>query len=46
MNLLDLDRLDMGDSSGPWAMLDADGDLLAVYEHHKGASKPAVVIPR
>lgn len=44
--ILDLDRLDMGDSSGPWAMLDADGDLLAVYEHHKGATKPAVVIPR
>ena len=31
---------------GPWAMHDADGDLLAVYERHAGRAKPSVVIPR
>lgn len=31
--------------SGPWAVLDEAGDLLAVYESHKnGTVKPAVVI--
>ena len=30
---------------GPWAVLDEQGDLLAVYEVHKGGTaKPAVVI--
>jgi tRNA pseudouridine55 synthase len=44
--LLDLDRLGVGDAPGPWAMLDEAGELLAVYQAHKGATKPAVVIPR
>jgi len=31
--------------AGPWAMLDPDGDLLAVYEGHgAAAAKPAVVL--
>jgi tRNA pseudouridine55 synthase len=31
---------------GPWAVLDADGGLLAVYERHRGSTvKPAVVLP-
>lgn len=30
---------------GPWAVVDADGNLLAVYEVHKGSTvKPAVVV--
>lgn len=32
--------------SGPWAVFDAEGDLLAVYEPHKHGAKPTVVIPR
>ncbi|MEQ8840905.1 MAG: tRNA pseudouridine(55) synthase TruB [Acidimicrobiales bacterium] len=43
---LDRDRLGVGDSAGPWAVSDAAGALLAVYEAHKGATKPALVIPR
>lgn len=32
--------------TGPWAMVDASGDLLAVYEDHgSGRAKPAVVLP-
>ena len=31
---------------GPWRVLDSDGDLLAVYEPHKGMTKPAVVVSR
>lgn len=31
---------------GPYAMLDAAGDLLAVYERHGTGFKPSVVIPR
>ncbi|MEZ5238618.1 MAG: tRNA pseudouridine(55) synthase TruB [Microthrixaceae bacterium] len=32
---------------GPWAVLDDQGGLLAVYESHKGETvKPAVVVPR
>jgi tRNA pseudouridine55 synthase len=32
-------------ASGPWAMVDADGELLAVYEAHGTAAvKPAVVL--
>ncbi|MDP9070985.1 MAG: tRNA pseudouridine(55) synthase TruB [Actinomycetota bacterium] len=32
--------------SGPWPVLDAEGDLLAVYEHHdESRVKPAVVLP-
>ncbi len=30
---------------GPWAVVDADQRLLAVYEAHKGGAKPLVVIP-
>jgi tRNA pseudouridine55 synthase len=31
---------------GPWAMMSAAGDLLAVYEAHRpGTAKPAVVLP-
>lgn len=34
------------DGAGPWAMVTADGRLLAVYEaHHPGTAKPSVVIP-
>lgn len=29
---------------GPWAVLDAAGELLAVYEPHRGGAKPAVVV--
>ena len=32
--------------SGPWRVLDDDGDLLAVYEPHRDGTKPAVVLPR
>lgn len=42
----DRDRLGVGDTAGPWAVLGDDGELLAVYEAHKGATKPAVVVPR
>jgi len=42
--VLELDRLG-ADGDGPWAVLDAAGDLLAVYERHRGSTaKPAVVI--
>lgn len=44
--LLSRDRIGVGDASGPWAVCDEDGELLAVYEPHKGATKPSVVIPR
>ena len=44
--VLDRARLGVGDAPGPWAVHDGAGDLLAVYEAHKGATKPAVVIPR
>jgi tRNA pseudouridine55 synthase len=30
--------------SPPWALVDADGSLLAVYEAHGEGSKPAVVL--
>jgi tRNA pseudouridine55 synthase len=44
----DLDLPDAGDdpaATGPWAVLDRAGDLLAVYEAHKGATvKPSVVV--
>lgn len=34
------------DGSGPWAVLDAEGTLLAVYEPHRaGTVKPVVVLP-
>ncbi len=44
--LLDRARLGVGDAAGPWAVCDEDGELLAVYQSHKGATKPSVVIPR
>jgi tRNA pseudouridine55 synthase len=30
--------------AGPWALLDEDGALLAVYEPFRGQAKPAVVL--
>jgi tRNA pseudouridine55 synthase len=34
------------DGAGPWAVLETDGELLAVYESFRtGEAKPAVVIP-
>ena len=42
--VLDRDRLG-ADGDGPWAVLDHDGALLAVYEAHRGSTvKPAVVV--
>lgn len=39
--------LDAPEGEGPWAYLDAAGEVLAVYEPHRGhLAKPAVVIPR
>jgi tRNA pseudouridine55 synthase len=38
--------LDAWPSDGPWAVFDATGELLAVYEPFRGQSKPAVVLPR
>lgn len=36
---------DVDRSDGPWAVLSASGDLLAVYEPHRGSTvKPAVVV--
>jgi tRNA pseudouridine55 synthase len=38
---------DLGvDGPGPWAVLGAEGELLAVYEPHANGAKPTVVIPR
>jgi tRNA pseudouridine55 synthase len=41
-----LERAALGvDGAGPWAVLDAAGALLAVYEPHRGSTaKPAVVV--
>ncbi len=36
--------LDRFDGDGPWAVVDAAGSLLAVYESFGGAAKPAVVL--
>ena len=33
-----------GVGRGPFAMIDASGELLAVYERRGGAVKPAVVL--
>jgi tRNA pseudouridine55 synthase len=38
--------LDAWDGDGPWAVFDASGELLAVYEAFRGQAKPAVVLPR
>lgn len=40
------EQLGVGDAPGPWAVCDPAGDLLAVYEAHRDATKPSVVIPR
>jgi tRNA pseudouridine55 synthase len=44
--VLSRERIGVGDASGPWAVCDEAGELLAVYESHKGATKPSVVISR
>jgi len=41
--VLDLDLLGV-DGDGPWGVLNTDGELLAVYEPHKGRAKPSVVL--
>ncbi|HWW53819.1 MAG TPA: tRNA pseudouridine(55) synthase TruB [Acidimicrobiales bacterium] len=41
---LDAARLSV-DGPGPWAVLDQDGSLLAVYEAAQALLKPAVVLP-
>jgi tRNA pseudouridine55 synthase len=42
--VLERDRLGV-DGGGPWALVTPGGDLLAVYEAHRGATvKPAVVL--
>ena len=38
------DPLEPGAPSGPWAVHDADGQLLAVYERFRDGAKPAVVV--
>lgn len=44
--VLSRERLGVGDGAGPWAVCDGDGELLAVYEAHRGATKPALVLAR
>jgi tRNA pseudouridine55 synthase len=40
-----LDGQVVSTAAGPWAVLDGDGDLLAMYETHRGATaKPSVVL--
>jgi tRNA pseudouridine55 synthase len=42
-----LDLRELGATGdGPWAVHDADGVLLAVYQRHQDRAKPTVVIPR
>lgn len=41
--VLDLDRLGVA-GAGPWAVHDADGGLLAVYEPFRTGAKPSVVV--
>jgi tRNA pseudouridine55 synthase len=41
--VLDRDRLGVS-GDGPWPVVGQDGVLLAVYEPHRGAAKPAVVL--
>ena len=43
--ILPLERLGVG-GDGPYAVHDAAGELLAVYEPHRDGAKPTVVIPR
>jgi tRNA pseudouridine55 synthase len=43
--VLPQDRLQVGEQPGPWAVLDTEGSLLALYESHReGQVKPAVVV--
>ncbi len=42
--VLTLERLG-ADGPGPWAVSNAEGELLAVYEVHDRGAKPSVVIP-
>ena len=42
--ILDRERLGADNGNGPWAVLNHDGDLLAIYEPHKGRVKPSVVL--
>jgi tRNA pseudouridine55 synthase len=44
--VLEREQIGIGpDQVGPWAVVDADGNLLAVYQAHKGSTvKPAVVV--
>ena len=42
--VLKRERLGVDDGSGPWPVLDLQGNLLAVYEPHKTGVKPAVVL--
>ena len=41
--VLDLEYLGVA-GDGPWAVHDADGRLLAVYERFRDGAKPAVVV--
>ena len=44
--VLDRTRCEGFDGDGPWAVMSTGGDLLAMYEAHRGSEvKPAVVIP-
>ena len=44
--VFDEDHFELGDISEPWVFLNNQGQLLAVYESHKGGTiKPDVVIP-
>ena len=42
--VLEREQLGVNDGSGPWPVLDLQGNLLAVYEPHKAGVKPAVVL--
>ncbi len=42
--VLSLAGLGAGETAGPWAVLDPQGNLLAVYEAHNDGAKPAVVV--
>jgi tRNA pseudouridine55 synthase len=45
--VLDRDRLGVETGEGPWAVLDAAGELLAVYEPYDGdRTKPMLVLAR
>ncbi len=44
--VLSPERLGVHGAAGPWAVFEASGGLLAVYERHPRGLKPMVVIPR